>query len=90
MVTNIKKTVFLLKVSQMLLNYAFLLFWSILGEIHREPFFLDIKVTIAETNTEILRKFVILTMFEKGQILRNIWICLNNCFLIKPVNGVKF
>ena len=26
----------------------------------------------------------------KGQILRNIWICLNNCFLIKPVKGDKY
>ena len=49
--------------------------------IHRELFFLDIKVTIAETRTEILRKFVFLTMFEKGQIRRIIWICLNNGFL---------
>ena len=31
-----------------MLNYAFLLFWSIFGEIHRELFFLDIKVTISE------------------------------------------
>ena len=39
-------------------------------EIHRELFFLDIKVTILQSSTEILRKFVFLTMFEKGQILR--------------------
>ena len=44
-------------------NYAFLLFLSILGEILRELFFLDIKVTISETSTEILWKFVFLTMF---------------------------
>ena len=69
------------KVSHILLNYAFLLFWSIVGEIYRELFFLDIKVTISETSSEILRKFVFLTMFEKGQILRKIWICLNNFFL---------
>ena len=38
-------------------------------EIHRELFFLDIKVTISETSTEILRKFVYLTMFERGKNL---------------------
>ena len=65
----------------MLLNYAFLLFWSILGEILREPFFFGIKVTISETSTEIHRKFVFQSMFEKGLILRKIWISLNNFFL---------
>ena len=59
------KTVFIQKVSHILLNYAFLLFWSIFGEIQRKLFFLDIKVTISETSTEILRKYVFLTMFEK-------------------------
>ena len=52
----------------------FVWFWSILLEINRELFFLDIKMTISETSTEKLRKFVFLTMFEKGQILRKIWI----------------
>ena len=66
--------------SHILLNYAFLLFWSILGEIHWQLFFLDIKVTIAETSPEILRIFVFLSIFWKGQILRKIWICINNCF----------
>ena len=61
-------------------NYAFLLFWSILGEIHRELLFLVQKVTISEKSTEILRKFVSLNKFEKGQIQRNFWICLNECF----------
>ena len=74
------KTVLLHKASQILLNYGFLLFWSIFGEIHRELFFLDIKVTISEMSTEILRKYVFLTMFEKGQILRKIWICLSKLF----------
>ena len=61
------KTVFLLKVSQILQNYAFLLFWRIFGEIHRELYFLDIKETISETSTEIVRKIVFLTMFERGK-----------------------
>ena len=58
--------------SHILLKQSFLLFWSIFGEIHRELFFLDIKVTIAEKSTEILRKFVFLTILERGQILRKI------------------
>ena len=49
-------------------------------EIHRELLFLVRKVTISEKNTEIFRKFVFYYMFEKGQILRKIWICLNNYF----------
>ena len=51
--------------SHILLNYGFLLFWSNLVEIHRELLFLYIKVTISETNTEKLRKFVLITMFER-------------------------
>ena len=62
------------------LNFAFLFFCRILGEIHRELLLPVKKVTISETSTEILRKFVFLTMFEKWQILRKIWICLNNFF----------
>ena len=77
---TLTKTVFLPKVSHILLNYAFRLFWSIFGEIHREIFFLIKNVTISEMSTEILRKFFFLTMLEKGQILMKIWICLNNFF----------
>ena len=62
------------------LNYAFLLFWSILGEIQREVLFLVQKVTISEKSTERRRKFVFLNMFEKGKILWKIWICLANVF----------
>ena len=49
-----------------LLNYAFMLFWSIFGEIHRELLFLVKKGTFSEKSTEIFRKFVFLTMFENG------------------------
>ena len=77
---NVNKNVFLHKVSHILLNYAFQLFWSIFGEIHWDPFFLGIKLTISETSTEILGKFVFLTIFEKGKFLRKIWICLSNFF----------
>ena len=67
--------VFLHKVSHKLLNYV-----SIFGGIHRKIFFLDTKVTLSKMITEILRKFVFLTIFEKGQILMKIWICLKNSF----------
>ena len=73
------KTCFLQKVRHIKQNYAFLLFWSIFGEF-MENFFFNIKVTIAETSTEKLSHNVFLTMFEKGKILRKIWICLNNFF----------
>ena len=53
--------------SHILLNYVFLLFSSIFGEIHREFFFLDLKVFIAETSIKILRKFVFPTMLERGK-----------------------
>ena len=66
--------------SHILLNYAFLLFWSIFVEIYVDLFFLVNKVTSSETTTDILIKFVFLNMFEKWQILRKIWIRLNNLF----------
>ena len=75
--------------SHILLNYASLLFCSIFGEIIRELFFLDIKLTISEKSTKRLRKFVFLTMFERGKILRLIWICLNNRFLINQWKGIN-
>ena len=83
------KTVFPPKVSNIQLNYALLLFWSILEEIHRELLFLDQKVTISERRTEILTKFVFLNMFENGQILRKIWICLNNSFWSNQWKGTN-
>ncbi len=42
--------------------------------------FLVKKLTSLETSTEILRKFVFLTMFDKWQILRKIGISLNFFF----------
>ena len=49
------------------------------GKIYRELLFLVQKVTISEKSTEI-KKNCVFNKFEKGQILRKIWICLNNCF----------
>ena len=71
-----KQKLFLPNVSHIQLNYAFLLFCSFFGEIHRELLFLVQKVTISEKSTEILRKFVFVNKFEKWQILKKIWICL--------------
>ena len=70
------------------LNYAFLLFWSIFGKIHRELLFLVKKVPISETNTEILRKFVFPTMFEKGKSWWKIGL-FKQLFLIKPVKWIN-
>ena len=61
------KAVFLHNVSHTQLNYAFLLFWRIFGEMRREHFFLVKNVNISERSTEILRKLVFLNMFEKGK-----------------------
>ena len=56
--------------SYILLNYAFLLFRSVFAEIHGEDFFLNIKLTISETSTEILRKYFFLSMFERIKYCR--------------------
>ena len=54
-----------------------------------ENFSFNIKVTIAERSTEILCHFFFLTIFEKGQILRKIWICLNNCFWTNQLKRIN-
>ncbi len=56
---------FLLKLCHIQLNYAFLMFWSILGQIHRELIFLVKNMAISERSSEIPRKFVFLNTFEK-------------------------
>ena len=66
-----------------------MLFRSIFGEIHRELFFLDTKMTITETRTEIVRKFVFLTMFEKSKFCGNLDLFKEIC-LIKPGKGDKY
>ena len=64
--------------------------WTIFGEIHRELFFLVNKVTFSETTTDILRKFVFLTMFEKWQNLKKNLDLFKQLFFIKPVKGDKY
>ena len=79
------KTIILLKMSHTQLNYALLLFWNIFGEFQGKLLFLVKNVTISERSTEILRKFVFLSKFEKGQIQRKIWICCKQPFWFKAV-----
>ena len=64
---TLTKKNFLPKVRHIQLNYVFLLFWNILGDIHREFLFLVKKVAISERSTEIIRKLVFLNMFVKGK-----------------------
>ena len=80
-----KKKVFLLKMSHRQLNYAVLLFWWILGEIHWKPLFLFKKVTISERSSKILRKITFLNKFEKEKSQRKIWIWCKQLFLFKSV-----
>ncbi len=54
------------------------------GEIHRELLFLVQKVTISEKSREILRKFVFLNKFEKGNPEENLDL-FEQMFLIKSV-----
>ena len=56
--------------SHIQLNYALLLFWSVFGEIHWKLLFLVKKLTLSESISEILGKFVFLNKLEKGQIQR--------------------
>ena len=67
----------------------FCFFLSIFEKIHREHFFLDIKVITSEMSTEILRKFVFLTMFErdKPEEILNLF---KQLFLIKPLKGDEY
>ena len=70
--------------SHILLNYAFLLFLSFLGDIHRELFFIDINVNISEITTEIQRNFFFLP-FLKGANPEEYLDLFKQLFLIKPV-----
>ena len=78
---EIKKNIyiFLLKVSNIQLNYAFLLFWSIFGEIHRKLLFLSKNYYLRKVyrNTQ---KLFSLHKFEMGQNMSKILICLYKRF----------
>ena len=59
------------------------------GEIRRELFFLDIKVTISETSTEIFREFFFLPCLKVANPEENLDL-FKQLFLIKPVKGDKY
>ena len=67
----------------------FCCFVAFLRKFIAELFFLDIKVTISETNTEIPRKFVFLTMFERGKPEESLDL-FKQLFLTKPVKEDKY
>ena len=72
-----------------LLNYAFVMFSSIFGEIHRELLFLVKKVTIIEMRTEIIWNIFFLPCLLRGEILRKIWICLNQYLWLNQLKGIN-
>ena len=69
--------------SHIQLKYAFLLFWSILGDIHNEILFL-VGMWLSQNGALKYSESFFFNTLEKGQILRKIWICLNNCFWSNP------
>ena len=75
--------------SHIQLNYAFLLFWTILGEIHWKHLFLDQK-NYSERSSEIIRKIFFFNKFEKEQIQSKIRICCKQPFLFKAVKLDKY
>ncbi len=87
---NINKNFFFLKMSHIQRNYTFLWFWSIFRKFPWKLHFLVKKVAISETIPEILRKFVFLNKFEKGQIQKKIWIFCKQPFLFKAVKRIKY
>ena len=78
------KTVFLLKVNHIQLNYVFLLFCRVFGKFDENFSFIQ-KVTISERSTEILRKITFLNKFEKEKIQRKICIWFKQQFVFKAV-----
>ena len=79
--------VFPLKVSHTLLNYAFLLFWSILGEIHRELFFLVQKSDYLREEHWNIQNFVFPYHVWKGANPEENLDLFKQLFFIKPVKG---
>ena len=63
-----KKTVFLLNISHIQLNYGFLLLGSIFSEIHWKLLFLVKKVIISEWSSEVLKKCFFSKKIEKFKI----------------------
>ena len=72
-----------------LINYAFLLLWSIFGKIHSELLFLDIKVTMSQMSTEILRNVFSYHILKVANPEENLDL-FKQLFWIKPVKGDKY
>ena len=68
---------------------AFCCFEAFFGEIHMELFVLDIKVTISEMSTEILRKFCFFYHFWKGANTEENLDLFKQLYLIKSVKEDK-
>ena len=66
------KTVFHLKVSHIQLNYSFMLFWSILGEIHWKSLFLVKKVTSQKEAQIYLESLFFSTSLQRGKSEENL------------------
>ena len=69
-------------------NCAFLLFWCIFGEIHRELLFLYQKVNISKKSTGLPKNLFFLTCLKNGKSCGNVGF-FNQMFLIKPVKWVN-
>ena len=77
------KTVFSLQSEPNTAKFCFLLFWSILEEIHGELLFLVQKVTISERSTEML-KFFFKRYLKSINPEENLDL-FKQLFLVKPV-----
>ena len=80
------KTVFLRKLSRIQLNYVFLLFWSILGEIHRELLFFIKKWLSQKRSLKYSEGLVFLPYLKSGKSWGNMNLFKQLVF-IKPVKG---
>ena len=83
------KKIFPRKVNLIQLIYAFLLFWSILGEIHRELLFLCKKELSLKGALNYTESLFFLTSFKRGKYWVNL-ICLNNCIISNQLNWGKY
>ena len=68
---------------------CFSVVFKLFGEIHRENFFIDIKVTISETSTEILRNYFFLPCLKRANYEENLFL-FKQLFLIKTLKLDKY
>ena len=87
--TNTNKTVFLLNMSHIELNYSILLFWSIFGEIYWKCLFFYQKL-LTKKEAQNFQKLWFAQQFKKEQIQLKIWILYKQLILVKPVKMDKY